>query len=320
MYNKIVTINLTSKCNAKCDHCCFSCSPQSTIKMENDYIIKLVKEFCENETIETISFTGGEIFLDYEFLLKLYELILPYGKAITVISNGFWGGSKRLVEKYFNDMKKYNVQALTISHDEFHKPFVKTNNVKNILKYAQQVDGISVSLSVAVTKDKMSNNILKELDDAILGIAVTKFPLIDVGEAKHIEPSSIHSIYNLDNKVALNCPGYEVVYHHDGEIYPCCSPGIFETKLSLRYDENQSFDDTVNYLYTNLLLYIIRKESFNWFINILEKNQMLEEFNIKNEFSSICSICKNLFDSEEKIQYFIPYMKEYQYENFKVRG
>lgn len=47
---------------------------------------------------------------------------------------------------------------------------------------------------------------------------------------------------------------------------------------------------------------------------------MLEEFNIKNEFSSICSICKNLFDSEEKIQYFIPYMKEYQYENFKVRG
>lgn len=256
MYNKIVTINLTSKCNAKCDHCCFSCSPQSTIKMENDYIIKLVKEFCENETIETISFTGGEIFLDYEFLLKLYELILPYGKAITVISNGFWGGSKRLVEKYFNDMKKYNVQALTISHDEFHKPFVKTNNVKNILKYAQQVDGISVSLSVAVTKDKMSNNILKELDDAILGIAVTKFPLIDVGEAKHIEPSSIHSIYNLDNKVALNCPGYEVVYHHDGEIYPCCSPGIFETKLSLRYDENQSFDDTVNYLYTNLLLYI----------------------------------------------------------------
>ncbi|ULG73139.1 YydG family radical SAM peptide epimerase [Macrococcus brunensis] len=318
MYNKIVTINLTSKCNAKCDHCCFSCSPQSTMKMEKNYIINLVKEFCENETIETISFTGGEIFLDYNFLLQLYELILPYGKAITVISNGFWGSSQKLIEKYFKDMKKYNVQALTISHDEFHKPFVKTKNVKSILKYAQQIDGISVSLSVAVTKDMMSHNILKELDDALLGIAVTKFPLIDVGEAKYIDSTKIHSLYTLDNKKALNCPGYEIVYHHDGDIYPCCSPGIFETELSLRYDKNQSFEETVDFLYTNLLLYIIRKESFSWFINILEKNQMMKEFNIKNEFSSVCSICKNLFDSEEKIQYFIPYMREYQNEHLKI--
>ncbi|EGQ1587003.1 YydG family peptide radical SAM peptide maturase, partial [Staphylococcus pseudintermedius] len=32
MYDKSVSINLTSKCNATCDHCCFSCSPKSTIK------------------------------------------------------------------------------------------------------------------------------------------------------------------------------------------------------------------------------------------------------------------------------------------------
>ncbi|EGQ3889604.1 hypothetical protein I0614_000169, partial [Staphylococcus pseudintermedius] len=28
MYDKSVSINLTSKCNATCDHCCFSCSPK----------------------------------------------------------------------------------------------------------------------------------------------------------------------------------------------------------------------------------------------------------------------------------------------------
>ena len=66
MYNKTVSINLDSKCNASCDHCCFSCSPSSTLKMEDSYIKDIVLEFSQNPNIEVISFTGGEIFLNYK--------------------------------------------------------------------------------------------------------------------------------------------------------------------------------------------------------------------------------------------------------------
>ncbi|EGQ4248405.1 YydG family peptide radical SAM peptide maturase, partial [Staphylococcus pseudintermedius] len=48
MYDKSVSINLTSKCNATCDHCCFSCSPKSTIKMEDFYIRETVLEFAKD--------------------------------------------------------------------------------------------------------------------------------------------------------------------------------------------------------------------------------------------------------------------------------
>ena len=65
MYGKSVSINLNSKCNAMCDHCCFSCSPKSTIKMKDSYIKDTVLEFSKNPNIEIISFTGGEIFLNY---------------------------------------------------------------------------------------------------------------------------------------------------------------------------------------------------------------------------------------------------------------
>lgn len=320
MYNKTVSINLDSRCNASCDHCCFSSSPTSTTRMEKNYIKDLVTEFAKNKTIQVISFTGGEVFLDYKFLKELMEIIKPYEKQITLISNGFWGISKKKVQEYFHDMNSLNVIALTISYDEYHAPFVKPSSVKRIFEHSRKYRGsIDISLNMAVTKDKMSNHILEELGDSILGVKITKFPMISVGAAKNrIKQENIHKFYSLEDEDSLHCPGYDIVYHHDGEIYPCCSPAIFETKITLREEYNQSFERTVEKLNSNLLLFILRKEGFKWFLNILKENNKIEEFDIPYEFSSICGVCGSLFNSAEKINYFYPYMEKYYNENFKV--
>lgn len=319
MYQRSVSINLDSKCNATCDHCCFSCSPKSSLKMEESYIKKQILEFSKNPKIEVISFTGGEIFLNYSLLKELMIITHTYGKKITLITNGFWGSSRKLISEYFADFDKYNVVALTISYDEYHSPFVKLKSVKNILDHRLLYPNIDVSLNMAVTKDKMSHNILEELGDAVLGMKITKFPLITVGAAKEkINKEIMHNFYNLfENRNLLNCPGFEIVYHHDGEIYPCCSPAIFETKITLREDEDQTFERTIEKLNTNLLLYIIRKEGFKWFIEILESQKLIDKFGIPYEYPSVCSVCGSLFNTIEKIEFFKPYMEEY-YENIKV--
>lgn len=320
MYNKSVSINLDSKCNASCDHCCFSCSPQSTMKMEDSYIKEIVLEFSKNPNIELISFTGGEIFLNYKLLEQLLVITKTYNKKVTLISNGFWGSSKKLLQKFFSDFKKYNVVALTISYDEYHAPFVKLKSVKNIFEYRMKYPEIDVSLNMAVTKDKMSDDILRELGSSILGIRITKFPMITVGAAKdRISKDNIHNFYNIErDKNLLYCPGYEIVYHHDGEIYPCCSPAIFETKISLREEKYQTLERTVEKLNSNLLLYIVRKEGFNWFLDILKEQGLLTEFEIPLDFPSVCSICSSLFNTKEKIDFFKPYMEDYYYETVKI--
>lgn len=143
--------------------------------------------------------------------------------------------------------------------------------------------------------------------------------MISVGAAKtRIKQENIHKFYSLEDEDSLHCPGYDIVYHHDGEIYPCCSPAIFETKITLREEYNQSFERTVEKLNSNLLLFILRKEGFKWFLNILKENNKIEEFDIPYEFSSICGVCGSLFNSAEKINYFYPYMEKYYNENFKV--
>ncbi len=320
MYNKSVSINLDSKCNASCDHCCFSCSPFSSVKMEDSYIRTTVLEFAKNSEIDLISFTGGEIFLNYGFLEELLMITKNYNKKVTLISNGFWGSSRKLVRKYFSDFMKYNVVALTISYDEYHEPFVKVNSVKRIFEYSRYYPNVEVSLNMAVTKNKMSNIILSDLGSSILGKKITKFPMISVGAAKDkINEKDIHNFYNIKkDKNMLYCPGYEIVYHHDGEIYPCCSPAIFETQLSLRESKNQSFERTVEKLNSNLLLYIIRKECFNWFLDILKEKSLLDTFEIPENFPSVCSICGSLFNTTEKINFFKPYMERYYNETVNL--
>ncbi|HAR7302011.1 TPA: YydG family peptide radical SAM peptide maturase [Staphylococcus aureus] len=320
MYNKSVSINLDSKCNASCDHCCFSCSPFSSVKMEDSYIRTTVLEFAKNSEIDLISFTGGEIFLNYGFLEELLMITKNYNKKVTLISNGFWGSSRKLVRKYFSDFMKYNVVALTISYDEYHEPFVKVNSVKRIFEYSRYYPNVEVSLNMAVTKNKMSNIILSDLGSSILGKKITKFPMISVGAAKDkINEKDIHNFYNIKkDKNMLYCPGYGIVYHHDGEIYPCCSPAIFETQLSLRESKNQSFERTVEKLNSNLLLYIIRKEGFNWFLDILKEKSLLDTFEIPENFPSVCSICGSLFNTTEKIIFFKPYMERYYNETVNL--
>lgn len=279
--------------------------------MDKDEIIRLVENFSKNEKVKVISFTGGEIFLNYSFLKKLLKIVNSYGKSSTLISNGFWGKNTEKVISYFEDMKDFGVTNLSISHDDFHAKFVKTEYIKNILEESRKYPEIQVVLNIAVSKSNMGDQVIKELDDSALGIPLTKFPLIPVGEAENLGDNEFQNIYSLDNLEMLVCPGFEPVYHFNGNIYPCCSPAVFDTALLLNESCYQSFDKTIEKMNANLLLYIMRKEGFRWFIDIVLNNQEFSHIQIEEKFSSICSVCRQLFKTDKNIKLFTPYMREY---------
>lgn len=208
-------------------------------------------------------------------------------------------------------MKDFGVTNLSISHDDFHAKFVKTEYIKNILEESRKYPEIQVVLNIAVSKSNMGDQVIKELDDSALGIPLTKFPLIPVGEAENLGDNEFQNIYSLDNLEMLVCPGFEPVYHFNGNIYPCCSPAVFDTALLLNESCYQSFDKTIEKMNANLLLYIMRKEGFRWFIDIVLNNQEFSHIQIEEKFSSICSVCRQLFKTDKNIKLFTPYMREY---------
>ncbi|NSS06688.1 radical SAM protein, partial [Enterococcus faecalis] len=105
LYESVV-VNLGARCNASCEHCCFSCSPTKKEALDKNEVINLVENFSNNPKIKTISFTGGEIFLNYPFLYSLLKIVNSSGKISTLISNGFWGREIETVKKYFLDMNR----------------------------------------------------------------------------------------------------------------------------------------------------------------------------------------------------------------------
>lgn len=310
LYGSVV-VNLGAKCNAACEHCCFSCSPKKKETLVKNEIIELVKNFSKNPKVNIISFTGGEIFLNYPFLSQLLEIVNSNGKKSTLISNGFWGRDPEKIQKYFSDMRKMGVTNLSISHDDFHAKFVKTSYIRNILIESRKYPDIQIVVNIAVSKSNTGDKVIYELGESTLGIPITKFPLIPVGEAENMNDDEFQNIYSLNTPEQLKCPGFEPVYHFDGNIYPCCSPAVFDTALTLNDEPYQNFDKTIEKMNSNLLLYIMRKEGFSWFINIVSKNSEFSHIKIEKEFSSICSVCRQLFKTKNNIKLLTPYMRKY---------
>ncbi|EGO5995623.1 radical SAM protein, partial [Enterococcus faecalis] len=83
LYDSVV-VNLGARCNASCEHCCFSCSPTKKEALDKNEVINLVENFSNNPKIKTISFTGGEIFLNYPFLYNLLKIVNSSGKISTL--------------------------------------------------------------------------------------------------------------------------------------------------------------------------------------------------------------------------------------------
>lgn len=52
---------------------------------------------------------------------------------------------------------------------------------------------------------------------------------------------------------------WKIAIHHDGYVYPCCSPVVFETELRIGNIRKQSMDKIIHDIENNGLLYIGKK-------------------------------------------------------------
>ncbi len=63
------------RCNATCAHCCVSSNPRDNRKLSDEVVYRLVDEAIANNSVEVISFTGGEALLRRNFILDLIERV-----------------------------------------------------------------------------------------------------------------------------------------------------------------------------------------------------------------------------------------------------
>lgn len=107
---------ITSKCNYKCRHCCFSCSKRGQ-HMSMEVVEQSLKRFSD---CELLVIGGGEPTLHPQFwdIIKLCKEHGYFGKKLWMCSNG---SQKEIMRKLSKMADKEEIRV-SISDDTFHPP------------------------------------------------------------------------------------------------------------------------------------------------------------------------------------------------------
>jgi YydG family peptide modification radical SAM enzyme len=303
-----VGINFDSKCNARCAHCCVSSSPQSTANLTDEAVDRILDELLDDPSVRSVGLTGGEPLLRRTRTIDIIRRVTSTGRTASCVTNGYWGVTPRAADRVLRELEDAGLRELTLSYDDFHAPFIKPFRIKNVLDAAFD-RRVSIVLNVCVSRTRDSRDLLAELGDSINGIPVTKFPVVPAGEARSLDESEFQR--RPISAGSLHCPGNQVIFHNDGLIYPCCSPPIFDTDLTLGRVGEQSFADVVDRFERNALLGIVRREGFQWFIDAIRAVDPDAPAAVATHVISACELCALVFRDERSIRLIEPQVRQY---------
>lgn len=302
-----VGINFDSKCNARCAHCCVSSSPDATANLDDALVDRIVDQLLAREEVHDIGLTGGEPLIRRRRTMDIIGRITAAGKNASCVTNGFWGVTRRAADRVLAELEAAGLRELTLSYDDFHSPYITSGRIRNILE-ASRDRRVRVVLNMCVSTSKNSNGLLEELGDSTDGIQVTKFPVVPAGEARSLDDTEFRRRPITDGM--LYCPGTQVIYHNDGLVYPCCSPSIFDTDMTLgRVDED--FLELVGRVERNALLGIMRREGFRWFIEAIRSVAPESAAATVTEVVSPCELCSIIFRDRPAIEAIRPLVMDY---------
>lgn len=302
-----VDINVGAKCTASCRHCCFSCRPDSSECLSDKEIDGILDYIESNNNVTSVSITGGEPLLRYEKVKEIIRRCHDAKKIVSLVTNGFWGKTLENAMSIAKELKKCGLDIMSLSYDEYHKEYIPPQYISHALMAIKAVN-IKVALNITVDKNRHNLNLVEELGEAVFGVQLGIMPVCRTGNANDIDETLLY--VHESNIISKRCPSFrwEIAIHHDGYVYPCCSPMVFETGLRLGNIRKQPLTEIEHNIETNGLLYIIKREGLMWFIERLGLDLL------GGKYVNTCEICKAIFSNDDNISKITPSIIKY-YEN-----
>lgn len=293
-----VGINLTAKCNATCAHCCVESSPRNAAALEDDQVDRLIEDLIAHPDVREVGFTGGEPLLRRERFLQLVRRVTDAGLTATCVTNGFWAITPKAAAATFRELEEVGLSSLTISFDDFHAPFVPVKRIRNALDAAAR-SSVPTILNMAVSRSQDSMDLLRELGESTLGVRVTRFPVQQCGTGRAIP---VEDLFRKPlEELPLHCPGFEVIYHHDQKVYPCCSPPIFDTDMTLGKVGETDHEGFTRRLERNALLAVVQRHGLGWFVERIRAVAPESEVARMESAVSACDVCAAVMSDHESL-------------------
>ena len=295
-------IIIDEKCNIQCEHCCFSSGPNSTMHLDDSTILSIVDEAMQIDQITAVGLSGGEAMLRKDLVLEVVRRVSNAGKKATLTSNGFWGVTDKKAERLVKELLCAGLSFLTISYDDFHSDLLSSVRVSNVLDACRKLN-LDCAINVAVTRSKNAENAIGKLGTSASQGKLRFFPVTPVGAAKQFNEADF--VRTAEDPKPLKCPGFEPTFHFDGNIYPCCSPSVFETELVIGKIGENTVKEAMRNISHNAYFSVIRNEGFGW---LCEK--AAEYGLIKNPGEvtvvDVCELCSSIASDAKFLRSIAP--------------
>ena len=298
-----VCFTLHRACNAECEMCCSSSSPKSKEKLQLDKVIKFIQSTKEIEEIEEVGITGGEPFLNFPALKEITYTSSLMGKKVSIMTNGYWAKDYETAYSMLSELKRRGLTSLGTSCDSFHQKYIPIENIKNLLRAANELK-IPVGINLIYENNNSMGKLINEIQDEFIQQKLIPFQWMPVGRAKeYLDEKDIKKYKIPEILYCNNFSTFNIDYNK--KIYPCCSPYVFSTDLEVGEYDNITCKEALLKLKNNRILSMLREKGFHYFLDLIRKNNI--NIDIPEFIESNCELCGKLF-SEENMWKLYPYI------------
>ncbi|MCR4741613.1 MAG: radical SAM protein [Treponema sp.] len=290
-----VIFSVTQACNLRCGHCFVSKSPKNLdIQKAKDFLTT-----CIQSPVQRIGFSGGEPFLNLEFLIEITKFAVEHDFIFDqIVTNGdWWQEEEDLCQKL---QKLYDAGydgKFALSWDTFHGQ--KSERMEIFISAVQELFGPeSINIQRVLDKGGESLPLARTLSLATPSSGGSTSPATPPG----IKVYSLEQTFPSKDKRAWQAkkwfkddycqgPGQILYVHTDGNIAPCCgfaneNPQLFIGRIEDSYQEimeKAENNELVKICYQEGLGHY-RKRGFK---KILKKKKI----KMPGKCSDICSFC-----------------------------
>lgn len=294
MIYKQLGLMLTNKCTAACRFCGVRCKPENNGVIDFDLAKSVIDQAAELGTFKRIGLSGGEAFLFPELVCQILEYARKVGfQHRTIASNGFWGAwSEEKLEPILSRLQGC-VTEISFSHDAFHAEYVPTSSVWKAAEMIQK-KGIPFSYHVADVHGEMgAGPFLASQDEKVFNKGYDIYPIAALGNAETL-PEDVFVREQFWKETVCYVHGI-VTVSYNGDVYPCCCPGIFSTEFKL----GNLHDKRLSELITNTrgMRYINTMAHPDCFVRMLSYAKDELHVELPEKAVNGCELCYKVFST-----------------------
>lgn len=303
MIKKNLCIVLTDKCTACCQICSFRCKPENNHVMDEDLMKDIILQAHKNTNIKEICFSGGEVFLYYDLLKKGVNDAKKLGFRTSVITNGFWGELQKAT--IFSMLSELRLDKMYINTDYYHSKFISIDIIRQAI-FAVQSFEMDLEVGIGETKSGSSSaEYFRNLGIQKYFLKFHFYPFIQVGRAEEMPEEDFYRFKETKN---LRCPlNSWISIRFDGEVFPCCSPAVFDTTLSMGNLKEKSLVELLADEDNIAINKVLMSERLD---RIVATARNLFHIEIPKDCVNTCEICHILFKDKLLSHQLKPYTTE----------